>query len=91
VTLPQLLGQPDEDALGAADVAPAVEVLVLDDLPDQLGAMGAQPPEDVVEVVDREHDAADPQGGHGRVPRHARERRRRVELVQLDPAMPVGR
>lgn len=36
----QLLGKPDDDALGAANVAEAVDVLVLGDFPDQFGAMG---------------------------------------------------
>src|SRR5438132_987196 len=89
--LSELLGQPKEDALGAADVAEPVDVFILGDFVNELGAMGAQTPEDVIEVIDQEHDAADPQRVHGRVLRFASDRRRRMELVQFHPAVPVRR
>src|SRR5262245_44634270 len=53
----ELLGKRDEDALRAANVAEPVPVLVLGDFADELSAMGAQAREDVIEVVDGEHDA----------------------------------
>src|SRR5262249_14390219 len=53
----EFLGQCDEDALGAADVAQPVEVLVLLDLADELGAVRLQAGKDVVDVLDGEHDA----------------------------------
>jgi hypothetical protein len=45
----ELLGQPNEDALRAADVAEPIDVLVLRDLPDELGAMRLQTGKDVLE------------------------------------------
>jgi hypothetical protein len=38
----ELLGQRDDDALGAADVAEPIAVLVLLQLADEFGAMGVQ-------------------------------------------------
>src|ERR671926_662985 len=52
------LGQADDDALRAAHEAEPVDVLVLRDLADEFGAVGAQAGHDVVDVVYREHDAA---------------------------------
>ncbi|GGM87142.1 hypothetical protein GCM10007977_106360 [Dactylosporangium sucinum] len=37
----ELLGQGDDDPLGATDVAEPIAVLVLDQLADELGAVGA--------------------------------------------------
>jgi hypothetical protein len=37
----ELLGQSDDDALGAADIAEPIAVLVLRQLADEFGAMGA--------------------------------------------------
>jgi hypothetical protein len=51
--------------------------------------MGEQAGEDVIDDVDREHDAADAKGVHRRVLRLRPHRRGRVELVELDPAMAV--
>jgi hypothetical protein len=53
----ELLGQSDDDALGAADIAEPIAVLVLRQLADEFGAMGAQAGNDGLDVVDREHDA----------------------------------
>jgi hypothetical protein len=53
----EVLGKPNEDALGAADEAEPVLVLVLRDVAHERSAMGAQAREDVIEVVDGEHDA----------------------------------
>src|SRR5690606_29209176 len=86
---PELLGKRDDEALRAADVAEPVRVLVLDDLAHELSAMGEQAREDVLDVVDGEHDATYAQRVHGRVLRLRPDRRRRVELVQLDPAVAV--
>ncbi len=47
--LPKFLGQPDEDAFGAAEVAEAIGVLVLDHLADRLGAAFAEPGERIVD------------------------------------------
>src|SRR5215211_7574115 len=54
----ELLGQPDDDALGATHEAEPVDVLVLRDLAHEFGTVAAQASDDVVDVVDHEHDAA---------------------------------
>src|SRR5215218_4480289 len=54
----ELLGQADDDAFRATQEAQPVDVLVLRDLVDELATMVAQAGNDIVEVVDSEHDAA---------------------------------
>jgi hypothetical protein len=54
-----LLGQLDDDALGAADVAEPVTVLVALHLADELLAAGSQAGDNGVDVVDGECDMAD--------------------------------
>jgi hypothetical protein len=54
----ELLGQSDDDALRATQEAEPVDVLVLRDLADEFGTVAAQAGNDVVDVVDSEHDAA---------------------------------
>src|SRR5690242_8443238 len=56
-TLPELLGKPDQQSFGPADVAEPIRVLVLDHFADELRATLAEPGERLVEVVDGEHDA----------------------------------
>src|SRR4051794_31092653 len=63
----QLLGQSDDDALGATQEAEPVEVLILRDLVEEFGAVAAQAGNDIVDVLDREHDAADAQRVRRRV------------------------
>src|SRR5947208_16266852 len=87
--LAELLGKPDNDALGAADVAEPIRVLVLHHFADQFGAVGAQARDDDVDVIDGEHDAADPECVHRNVLGPSSDRFRRVELVQLDPSVAV--
>ncbi len=53
----ELLGQRNDDALGAADVAEPIRVLVPRRLADEFEATSAQAANDVVDVVDGEHDA----------------------------------
>src|SRR6266851_3047774 len=84
----ELLGQGDDDALGAADVAEQVFVLVLHHVADEFSAVGAQAGKHVLDVVDGEHDAPYAQCVHGCV-RLSGGRRRRVKLDQLKPAMTV--
>src|SRR3712207_9209141 len=55
--LAELLGQSDDDPLGAADEAEPVAVLVLRHLADELGAVSAKAGNDVLDVVDGEHDS----------------------------------
>src|SRR5262245_46065147 len=87
--LAELLGKPDNDALGAADVAEPIRVLVLHHFANQFGAVGAQARDDDVDVIDGEHDAADPKCVHRNVLGPSSDRFRRVELVQLDPSVAV--
>src|SRR6185437_6629467 len=54
----EMLGQGDDDARGAAEVAEQEGVLELVDLADEFAAVGAQAGHDVLDVVDGEHDAA---------------------------------
>lgn len=55
--LAELLGQRDDDPLGAADIAEPVAVLVLRYLSDEFRAVGSQAGDSGVDVVDGEHDA----------------------------------
>ena len=87
--LPELLGESDDDALRAADETEPVHVLVLGDFAHEFSAMGAQAREDVVDVVDGEHDATYAQRVRRCVFRLTSDRRRRVELRQLDPPVAV--
>jgi hypothetical protein len=49
-----LLGQSDDDALGAADVTEPIAVLVLLQLANEFGAVGVQAGKDVLNVLDGE-------------------------------------
>src|SRR5215831_852159 len=55
--LADLLGQCDDDALGAAEVTEPVAVLVLRHLAEEFGAVSAQAGKDVIDVFDGEHDS----------------------------------
>src|SRR3954464_12690618 len=83
-----LLGQPDEDPLGAADVAEPIHVFVLDHLVDELGAVLVEPGQRIVEVVHGEHDAEVAEGVHRGVPVIGN-RRRREKARELDPAVAI--
>src|SRR5918995_1320701 len=72
----ELLGQPDDDAFGATYEAEPVDVLVLRDLADEFGTVAAQSGDDVVDVVDHEHDAAHAQRVRRRAFRLGSDRRR---------------
>lgn len=52
-----LLGQRDDGACGTAEVAEPVAVLVLHQLADEFSSVWPQAVEDVVDVLDGEHDA----------------------------------
>src|SRR2546421_8775345 len=75
----ELLGQPDDDALRAAHEAEPVNVLVLRDLAHEFGTVAAQAGDDVVDIVDHEHDAA-----------HAPRVRRRAFRLGSDPGRAMG-
>jgi len=85
----QLLRKSKDEALGRAHEAEPVDVLVLRNLADQLHPVAAQARHGVVDVVDREHDAADAERVRGRVLRLDANRRRPVKLRQLDAAVAV--
>src|SRR5436189_709905 len=85
----ELLGQADDDALRATQEAEPVDVLVLRDHADEFGTVAAQSGNDVVEVLDSEHDAAYAERVRRRAFRLGSDRRRRVELRQLKPAVAV--
>src|SRR5258705_7596460 len=57
----EFLGQRDDDAGRASHVAESVPVLVLGDLADEFGAVGAQASDSVVDALDCKHDASEAQ------------------------------
>jgi hypothetical protein len=85
----ELLGKRDRDDLRTANVAEPVHILVLGDIANELSAMCAQARQDVLDIVDGEHDATYAQGVHWCVLWLSSDRRRCVELVQLDPPVTV--
>jgi hypothetical protein len=89
LTSADLLIQPNENSFGAADVAEPIAVLVLLQLANEFGAMGAQASENVLNVGDGEHYATDAERVR-RCVRLSSGRRRRVELRQLEPAVTAG-
>src|SRR5581483_681824 len=66
----ELLGEPDENAFGASDVAESIDALVLDDFVYELRSVLAEVGEHLVEIVDFEHD-----------PEVAERVRRRVSVI----------
>src|SRR3954467_1154870 len=66
--LAELLGQPDEQSFGAADVAEPIRVFVLNHFANELRAARAEPGERLVDVVHGEHDAEIAQRVHRGVP-----------------------
>src|SRR5262245_34287438 len=85
----ELFGQRDDDALGAADVTEPIAVLVLRHLANEFGAVGPKARDDVLDVVDGEHDPTYAQRVRRCVFGSSADRRRRVELRQLEPAVAV--
>src|SRR5207253_9512698 len=83
-----LLGQPDENALGASDVAESIHVFVLNHLVDELRAVLAEPGQRIVEVVYGEHDAEVAESVHRGVPVIGDDRRREKSR-EFDPAVAV--
>src|SRR3954452_20320176 len=84
------LGQPDQNALGASDVAEAIHVFVLHHFVDELRALLAEPGERIVEVVHGEHDTQITQSVHRGVPVIG-DHRRREKAREFDPAVAVRR
>jgi len=48
----ELLAQPDDDALGTADVGEPIRVFVLHHFADQFGAVGKQARDHIIDVID---------------------------------------
>src|SRR5438309_1147452 len=84
-----LFGQGDDDARGAAEVAEPEDALVLRHLAEEFGAVGAQPGDGVMDVVDSEHDAMQAQRVGRRVLRLGADRRGGVVPGQLQLAVAV--
>src|SRR6266480_1253187 len=80
-----LLGQPDENALGASDVAEPIHVFVIDIFVDELRAVLAEPGERIVEVVHGEHDTQIAESVHRGVPVIGDHRRRRNRESSIRP------
>src|SRR5918994_5683830 len=83
-----LLGQPNENALGASDVAEPIRVFVPNHFVDELRAMLPEPSQRLVEVVHGEHDTQVAQSVHRGVPvilGHSRREKSR----ELDPTVAV--
>ncbi len=86
----EFLGQPDDDAFGAAHIAEAVLVFVLGDFVHEFSAVGAEAVEDFVDIVDGKHDTADPQGVHRRFLESVAGGLGRDEFRELNAAVAVG-
>ena len=89
--LAELLGQRDEDALGAPEIAEPKLVFVLRHLANELGAMLLQAGDVVVDVVNGEHDSTFAERVRRCVLRFSADRRRPLELHQLNAAVAVRR
>jgi len=62
------LGKPNENSLGAPDVAEPIHVSILDHFADKLRAALAEPNERIVKVLHGEHDAQVTKSVYGGVP-----------------------
>src|ERR671930_1665848 len=79
----ELFSQRDNNALGAAEVAESIRVLILHHLANEFSPMFLQTSNDVVDVRDSEHDAAYAQRVYRRVLWLSPDRLGRVVLLQL--------
>src|SRR6266545_4633525 len=85
----ELLGQRDDDARRASHVAESVLVLVLGHLTDELGAVGAQASDRVVDALDGKHDAPEAQRVRRCDRRFDPDQFRIAKFRQLEPPMPI--
>ena len=83
-----LLGERDEDALRATDITEPIAV-VLHQLANQFGTLGAEPGNDIIDVLDGKHDATYAQRVWRSAVRISAASRRPPELRQLETAMTV--
>src|SRR4029077_835946 len=84
-----LLGERDEDALRAPEITEPIAVLVLHQLANEFGAVGAEPRSDIIDVFDGKHDATYAQRVRRGVVRLSAVSRRPPELRQLNTSMAV--
>src|SRR5262245_11160183 len=85
----ELLGQSDDDALRATDVAQAVLVLVLHQLADEFGGVILQAGKYLLDVFNGEHDATYAERVRRCVSRLRADRHRLVEFHELKAAVAV--
>src|SRR5215212_9458959 len=88
--LAELLGEPDEQSFGAADVAEPIRVLVLNHVANELRAARAEPGERRIDVVHGEHDAEIAERVHRGVPVIG-DGWRGEKARELKPTMAIGR
>ena len=86
----ELFGERHHNALGAAEVAESIHVLVLYHLAHEFSPMFLQAGNDIVDISDSEHDTTDTQRVHRGILWLSPDRFGRVELVQLEPPVAVG-
>ena len=84
VSSADLLGERNEDALRATDITEPIAVLVLHQLANQFGTVGAEPGNDIIDVLDGKHDATYAQVLGGALFGSALVSRRPPELRQLN-------
>lgn len=85
----ELLGKRDDDALRTPDIAQSILVFIVRYLANEFRAMGAQAPENLLDVLDREHDAAYAERVRRRVLRLRTDCRWPQEPHQLKPRVAV--
>lgn len=85
----EFFGEPDEESFGAADVAEAVDVFVLNDFVDEFGAKLVEAGQGIIQVLDGEHDPQVAKGVDGSVAVVGSDGRR-FELGKFEPAVAIG-
>jgi len=89
ILLEELLGQRDDDARRASHVTESVLVLVLGHLADELGAVGAEASDSVVDAFDGKHDAPEAQRVRRCDRRFDLDQLWIAKLRQLKPPVPI--
>lgn len=84
----ELLGKPDDDALGPANIGKPIRLPVLH-LANEFCAVGLHSRNDSIDAIDGKHDATKTQSVHWRIHRPESDRIRRVEFVQFN-SLPIG-
>src|SRR5690606_12588666 len=85
----QLLGQRHDDAFGSANVGESIRILVLH-FTDKFSPVLAQTRDNIVNILDGEHNAPKPQRIYRRIDGTKPDRVGRVVLVQLDTELTIG-